>query len=91
VIPRVILVALVLYALIASVLMGYSHPPSRRSLPVSIIQFVLLSLAFGMIIDLDRPRTGFATVDQHPLTRVVASIRNTAATDARPAPVRLPP
>ncbi|CAN7314905.1 hypothetical protein LJR219_001638 [Phenylobacterium sp. LjRoot219] len=91
VIPRVILGALLLYALIASVLMGYSHPPSRRSLPVSVIQFVLLSLAFGMIIDLDRPRTGFATVDQHPVTRAVAVIRNTAETAAAPAPVRLPP
>lgn len=86
VIPRAILGALLLYALIASVLMGYSHPPNRRSLPVSIIQFVLLSLAFSMIIDLDRPRTGLVEVDQQPLFRAVAAIRTTEARAPAPGP-----
>lgn len=86
VIPRVILGALLVYALIAAMLMGYSHPPRRHSLPVSIMQFVLLSLAFGMIIDLDRPRTGFVEVDQQPLFRAVAAIRAAEAGPAAAAP-----
>lgn len=51
-------------------------------MPVSIIQFVLLSLAFSMIIDLDRPRTGLVEVDQQPMFRAVAAIRTAEASAA---------
>lgn len=74
-IPRAILFALLLYAVIAAALMGYSHPVTRRFVLASTIQFVLLSIAFALILDLDRPRTGLVEVSQAPMFRVAAAIR----------------
>jgi hypothetical protein len=74
-IPRTILFALLLYAVVAAGLMGYSHPVTRRFVLASTIQFFLLSLAFGLIIDLDRPRTGLVEVSQAPMFRAAAIIR----------------
>jgi hypothetical protein len=82
-IPRPILSALLLYAIIAAGLMGYSHPVTRRFVLASTIQFFLLSLAFGLILDLDRPRTGLVEVSQAPMFRAAAAIR--AGTAAPPA------
>jgi hypothetical protein len=74
-IPRAILGALLLYSVIAAGLMGYSHPVTRRYVLASTIQFFLLSLAFGLIVDLDRPRTGLVEVSQAPMFRAAALIR----------------
>jgi hypothetical protein len=80
VIPPVILFALLLYAAIAAIFMGYSHPLTRRYFLASSIQFVLLSLAFALVVDLDRPRTGLVEVSQAPLYRVAAAVRREVAT-----------
>lgn len=80
VIPRTVLLALLLYAIIAAVFMGYSHPVRRRFFIASTVQFVLLALAFTLVIDLDRPRTGLVQISQEPLHRVVARIRTEAQT-----------
>lgn len=77
-IPRTVLFALLLYAVIAAGLMGYSHPVTRRFVLASTIQFFLLSLAFGLILDLDRPRTGLVEVSQAPMFRAAAAIRATS-------------
>lgn len=82
-IPRAILFALLLYAIIAAGLMGFSHPVTRRFVLASSIQFFLLSLAFGLIVDLNRPRTGLVEVSQAPMFRAAAAIR---AGTASPAP-----
>ena len=88
VIPRVILLALLLYATIAAIFMGYSHPLTQRYLLASTIQFVLLALAVSLIVDLDRPRTGFVEVSQMPLYRAAAVVLNAEPT--LPAPSRAP-
>lgn len=75
VIPAVILAALLVYAAIAAIFMGYSHPVTRRYFLASTIQFVLLALAFGLIVDLDRPRMSVVEVSQAPLYRAIAAIR----------------
>lgn len=77
-IPRAILAALLLYAVIAAGLMGYSHPVTRRYVLPSTIQFFLLSLALGLIVDLDRPRTGLVEVSQAPMFRAATAIRAAA-------------
>lgn len=83
VVPHAILAALLLYAVIASTFMGYSHPVARRHVLASTVQSVLLALAFTLIIDLSRTRTGLVTVPQAPLDRVVIAIRKA---DAAPPP-----
>ncbi len=74
VIPHTLLAALLLYGVIAAAFLGYSHPVKRRYFLASTIQFVLLALAFTLIIDLDRPRTGLVEVSQAPLYRAAAFI-----------------
>jgi hypothetical protein len=85
VIPHAVLIALLLYATIAAIFMGYSHSLQRRYFLASTIQFVLLAMAVGLIVDLDRPRTGFVEVSQAPLYRAAAPILN-AEPAALPAP-----
>jgi hypothetical protein len=82
-IPRAILFALLLYSIVAAGLMGFSHPVTRRFALASSIQFFLLSLAFGLIVDLNRPRTGLVEVSQAPMFRAAAIIR---AASPSPAP-----
>ena len=84
VVPTNVLLALLAYAVIASVVMGYSHRADRRFLVASSVQFALLATALGLIVDLDRPRAGLVQVNQAPLLRSVAAIRRAEA--SRPAP-----
>ncbi|MGH6910545.1 MAG: hypothetical protein ACREEG_10185, partial [Phenylobacterium sp.] len=88
VVPATVLFGMVGYALIAAVLMGYSHSVDHRFLIASSVQFVLLALALGLIVDLDRPRTGPVAVNQAPLFRAAASIRSLEA--RRPAAAVIP-
>lgn len=74
VIPHTVLAALLLYGAIAAAFLGYSHPMTRRYFVASTIQFVLLAMAFTLIIDLDRPRTGLVEVSQAPLYRAASLI-----------------
>ena len=75
VVPGSVLFGMLLYATIAALLMGYSHPIDRRFLIPSSVQFVLLAIALALIVDLDRPRSGLVQVSQAPLLRVAAAIR----------------
>jgi hypothetical protein len=79
VVPASVLFGMLLYAAIAAVLMGYSHPIDRRFLIPSSVQFVLLAIALALIVDLDRPRTGYVQVSQAPLMRAAESIRRAEA------------
>jgi len=85
VVPGSVLYGMLLYATIAALLMGYSHPIDRRFLIPSSVQFVLLAIALALIVDLDRPRSGLVQVSQAPILRVAASTR--AAEAARAAAV----
>ena len=82
VVPGSVLYGMLLYATIAALLMGYSHPIDRRFLVPSSVQFVLLAIALALIVDLDRPRSGLVQVSQAPLLRVAASIRAADASRA---------
>jgi hypothetical protein len=79
VVPATVLFGMLLYAVIAALLMGYSHPIDRRFLVPSSVQFVLLAIALALIVDIDRPRSGLVEVDQAPLLRTAASIRRAEA------------
>lgn len=85
VVPSSVLFGMLLYATIAALLMGYSHPIDRRFLVPSSVQFVLLAIALALIVDLDRPRSGLVQVSQAPLLRVAASVRAAEAARVRPA------
>lgn len=91
VIPHTVLAALLLYGAIAAAFLGYSHPIKRRYFVASTIQFGLLALAFTLIIDLDRPRTGLVEVSQAPLYRAAAFIRQAEKERAVGRSVRLAP
>ena len=82
VVPGTVLYGMLLYAAIAALLMGYSHPIDRRFLIPSSVQFVLLAIALALIVDLDRPRSGLVQVSQAPLLRVAAAIRTGEAARA---------
>lgn len=88
VIPHTLLAALLLYGVIAAAFLGYSHPIKRRYFLASTIQFVLL--AFTLIIDLDRPRTGLIEVSQAPLYRAAAFIHQAEGERAAGLPEGLP-
>lgn len=90
VVPGSVLFGMLLYAAIAAVLMGYSHPIDRRFLVPSSVQFVLLAIALALIVDLDRPRTGYVQVSQAPLLRTADSIRRAEAGRSR-AEASVPP
>lgn len=75
-IPLTVLVVLWLYAAVAAAFMGYvigGRPRSNRG--AALVMYVLLSLALGLIMDLDRPRGGSIRVSQKPMSDVVAAMR----------------
>jgi len=74
-VPGSVLYGMLLYATIAALLMGYSHPIDRRFLIPSSVQFVLLAIALALIVDLDRPRSGLVQVSQAPILRVATAVR----------------
>jgi len=76
VIPKAIFCTLLLYASIAAAFMGFSHSQKRRQLAASSVQFVLLSMAFGLILDLDRPHTGLVRVSQTSLLHEIDRLRS---------------
>ena len=76
--PSTVVVALVVYALVSAGVLGYAlaggkHP--HRTM--STLLFVLLTLAIGVIFDLDRPRRGTIQISQTPMVRLVADLRAT--------------
>lgn len=75
VVPSIVLIAVLGYAVISAVLMGYSHRADRRYLVTSTVQFALLGMALGLIVDLDRPRAGMVRVSQVPFLRAADAIR----------------
>ena len=76
--PATVVVALIVYALVSAGVLGYAlaggkHP--HRTM--STLLFVLLTLAIGVIFDLDRPRRGTIQISQTPMVRLVADLRAT--------------
>jgi len=79
--PRVLWL-LAVYAFISAAMLGYALAGSRaRHRVASTTLYLLVSLAFGVILDLDRPRAGAITIDQTPFAQMVDGL----VADARSA------
>jgi hypothetical protein len=74
-VPLAILRALALCSVTVAVLVGYSEGPGRRDTGMLVGVLLLVTLAFCLILDLDRPQTGSVRVSEAPLVRAVEDIR----------------
>jgi hypothetical protein len=74
--PNPVLLLLAAFCLVSAAMLGYAVASERsRHRIASGILFLLLALAFGTVLDLDRPVTGAITVSQEPLTQTVRELR----------------
>lgn len=75
-IPTRVMTALMLYAAMSMVLLGYIMSINgRRKMAPAILLLLLLTLAFSVILDLNSPRSGRIQVSQQPLIDLRASMR----------------
>ena len=73
--PERVLTLLAAFCLVSAGMLGYAVASERsRHRMASGALFLLLALAFGTVLDLDRPVTGAITVSQEPLQDVVRSL-----------------
>ena len=72
--PTEVLVALGVYAIATAVALGATMRGHRA---MSTLMFLLLTLAMGIIVDLDQPRSGGITVSQDAMARLVAELSAT--------------
>lgn len=73
--PARVLWLLATYATISAAMLGYALARNRaRHRVASTTLYLLIALAFGVILDLDRPRAGAITVDQTPFEEAVAGL-----------------
>lgn len=73
--PARVLWLLAAYAVISAAMLGYALAGSRaRHRVASTTLYLLIALAFGVILDLDRPRAGAIVVDQTPFEQTVQSL-----------------
>src|SRR5258708_1862326 len=73
--PERVLALLASYCIVSAWMLGYAVASVRsRHRVASATLFVLLSLAFGTILDLDRPRGGSITVSQQPFEAAVRGL-----------------
>ncbi len=76
--PRVLWL-LAVYAVISAAMLGYALTGARaRHRVASTTLYLLVSLAFGVILDLDRPRAGAIVVDQTPFAQTVKALEREA-------------
>ena len=74
-IPTRVVTVLALYALIAAGILGYAIGAGRlRHRFATTALFVLLAMTIGLILDLDRSRSGAIVVSQAPMTQQRASM-----------------
>jgi hypothetical protein len=79
-VPVSILRMLTVYALSAAAIMGFAGAKERRYSVVSTAVLLLLTLAFCLILDLDRPSAGTIRINQSAMTRAVEEIRRSEVT-----------
>ena len=87
--PATVLLALGVYAMVSAGVLGYVLAGGRRPhRALSTLLFVLLTLAIGLILDLDRARSGSIRVSQLPMEKLVAGFAATppAAPGSPPSP-----
>lgn len=74
--PAQVVNVLLLYMLLSAAMLGYVLSGEGRAHRIATAQLmVLLVLAFSLILDLDRPRSGAIHVSQQPLEDLRASMR----------------
>ena len=75
-VPDRVLAVLVLYSALSMVMLGYilAINGHRHEVATGLL-LVLLTLAFGLILDLDRPHGGAIQVSQQPLVEMRATMR----------------
>ncbi|MFZ1019230.1 MAG: hypothetical protein WAN39_15325 [Candidatus Cybelea sp.] len=84
-IPDVVIIGLLLIAFIASAMMGYGFGrQGQRALIFKASFAVMLAIAFGLVLDLDRPQRGLIRVSLAPLQAVQRLMETTAAQSAPP-------
>jgi hypothetical protein len=77
-IPDVVIGWLLIIALIASTMMGFSYGrEGRRALVFKAVFAVMVAFVFGLVIDLDRPQRGIIRVSLAPM-QVVQQLMNTS-------------
>lgn len=88
--PANVLGVLVVYALMSAMVLGAALRSARHAHRIMTgCMFLLLTLAMGLILDLDRPRDGSIRISQASMARLVESLRATplpAAASAPPSP-----
>ena len=73
--PARVLWLLVAYVTISAAMLGYAlAAASSRHRVASMTLYLLIALAFGVILDIDRPREGAIVVDQTPFAQMVESL-----------------
>ncbi len=73
--PERVLWLLAAYAVISAVMLGYALAGARvRHRVASTTLYLLIALAFGVILDLDRPRAGAIVIDQAPFAETVKAL-----------------
>lgn len=85
-IPAAIIWTLIIYALVASFLLGHALALDRRRFFMSSVLLGLVALSIALIIDLDRPGSGTVEVSQAPMEQALAEIRVLQAADRPGAP-----
>jgi hypothetical protein len=83
-IPVAILRALLACSLTVAAILGYTEAFERRDTAVLLGVLLLLTLAFCLILDLDRPVTGTVRVNEAPLQRTIDSMREKEAVRLKP-------
>ncbi len=84
-IPDIVIIGLLLIALIASAMMGYGFGrQGQRALAFKAAFAVMLAIALGLVLDLDRPQRGLIRINLTPLQSVQKNMDATA-----PVPDRL--
>jgi hypothetical protein len=83
-IPVRILNALLLYLLVASLMLGFVAKGSAAAVRIaSALLFVLFTISFAIILDLDRPRVGYIKVPQDALIELAANLDQAAPQPAK--------
>jgi hypothetical protein len=78
-VPVTILRVLAVYAVAAAGIMGFGSATERRYGVISTSVLVLLTLAFCLVLDIDRPNSGTVIVNQGPMLRTLATMRDSEA------------
>jgi len=73
-VPGRVMIALLLYMAVAAFLFGFAMPPRRRPTTTAVL-LTLLTLAYGLILDIDRPTGGSIREPQSAMEDLVEMMR----------------